>query len=95
MLNCQLGLGESHNDWCFSEVLVAVKFSSLLILIGLALDPMCARAQLDGGNPCDKYTNFEACQDFLDGDQNIEKERWDIDFGKCLDRWPELSNLDK
>ena len=56
---------------------------------------MCARAQLDGGNPCDKYTDFEACQDFLDGDQNIEKERWDIDFGKCLDRWPELSKLDK
>ena len=75
MLNCQLGLGESHSDWCFSEVLVAVKFSSLLILIGLALDPMCARAQLDGGNTYDNYTDFEACQDFLDGDQNIEKER--------------------
>ena len=77
-----------------------MKFSSLLILIGLALDPICARAQLDGGNPYDNYTDFEACQDFLDGDQNIEKERWDIDFGKCLDRkcldrWPELSKLDK
>ena len=54
MLNCQLGLGESHNDWCFSEVLVAVKFSSLFILIGLALDSMCARGQLDGGNPYNK-----------------------------------------
>ena len=76
-------------------MLFAVKLSSLLILIGLALDPICARAQLDGGNPYDNYTDFEACQDFLDGDRNIEKERWDIDFVKCLDRWPELSKGDK
>ena len=60
-------MGKSYSDWCFSEMLVAVKFSSLLILIGLALDPMSARAQLDGGNPYDNYTDFEACQGFLDG----------------------------
>ena len=77
-------------------MVAALKLSWLLIVIGLAMDPMCAKAQYGcGADPYINYTHFEACHDFLDGDQNIEKERWDIDFGKCLDRWPELSNLDK
>ena len=36
------------------------------------------------------YTHFEACKDYLDGDQNIEDERSEINYSKCLDRWPEL-----
>ena len=78
------------SDQLTIQATVRKKFFWLLIVIGLALDPTCARAQLDGGNPYDNYTDFEACQDFLDGDQNIKDERWDIDFSKCLDRWPEL-----
>ena len=66
------------------------KFFWLLLALGLSVDPTTAWAQFDGGNPYDNYTDFEACHDFLDGDQNIEDERWDIDFSKCLDRWPEL-----
>ena len=36
------------------------------------------------------YTHFVACEAFLDGDQDIEMERRDINYSKCLDRWPEL-----
>ncbi len=49
-----------------------------------------AKAQDEPGGLYDNYTHFEACHDYLDGDQNIEDERWDIDFSKCLDRWPEF-----
>ena len=42
------------------------------------------------GSLYNNYTYFEACQAFLDGDQDIEMERSDIDYSKCLDRWPEL-----
>ena len=38
---------------------------------------------------------FEACHEFLGGDQDIEKERRDIDFSECLDLWPELSKGDQ
>ena len=41
------------------------------------------------------YTHFEACHEFLGGDQDIEKERRDIDFSECLDLWPELSKGDQ
>ena len=66
------------------------KFFWLLLALGLGLAPTTARAQFDSGGIYDNYTEFEACHDFLDGDQNIEDERWDIDFSKCLDQWPEL-----
>jgi len=56
---------------------------------------MRAKAQYGcGADPYLNYTHFETCHDFLDGDQNIEEERRDIDFSKCLDRWPELSKGD-
>ena len=75
--------------------MVTVKLSWLLIVIGLALIPLGARAQYGcGADPYANYTYFEACHAFLDGDQNIEGERWDIDFSTCLDRWPELSEGD-
>ena len=67
------------------------KFFWLLLALGLGLVPTAAKA--DDGPSTDlyaNYTHFEACHAFLDGDQNIEDERWDIDFSKCLDRWPEL-----
>ena len=71
--------------------MVAVKLSWLLIVIGMALNPLGARAQYGcGADPYANYTYFEACHAFLDGDQNIEDERLDIDFSTCLDRWPEL-----
>ena len=67
------------------------KFFWLLLAIGLGVDPTAAKAQYGyGTDPYANYTHFEACHAFLDGDQNIEDERWDIDFSKCLDRWPEL-----
>ena len=62
----------------------------LLIVLGLVLDPTGAKAQFDSGGLYENYTDFEACHYFLDGDQNIKEERWDIDISKCLDRWPEL-----
>ena len=68
-----------------------MKLSWLLIVIGLALDPMCAKAQYGcGAETYVNYTHFEACKDYLDGDQNIEDERSEINYSKCLDRWPEL-----
>jgi len=70
---------------------VRKKFFWLLLAIGLGVDPTAAKAQYGcGADPYANYTYFEACHAFLDGDQNIEDERWDIDFSKCLDRWPEL-----
>jgi len=68
----------------------SLNFTALLIVLGLGLDPTGISAQLNDGGIYDNYSDFEACNDFLAGDQNIEDERWDIDFGKCLDRWPEL-----
>ena len=67
------------------------KFFWLLFVIGLGLDPTAAGAQLNNGGLYDNYTEFDACKDFRDGDKNIEEERWDINFNKCLERWPELS----
>ena len=65
-------------------------FFWLLLALGLGLNPTAAKAQDEPGGLYDNYTHFEACKDFLDGDQMIEDERWDIDFSRCLDRWPEL-----
>ena len=62
----------------------------LLIVLGLVLDPTVAKAQFDSGGLYENYTDFEACHNFQDGDQNIKDERWDIGFRKCLDRWFEL-----
>ena len=72
-------------------------WSRSLALLGfiVALMTSTAKAQYGcGADPYINYTHFEACHDFLDGDQNIEEERRDIDFSKCLDRWPELSKGD-
>ena len=66
-----------------------MNLSWLLIVLGLAIDPTGAKAQLDDGGIYDKYTDDEACQAFLDGDETIEQELWNIDFSDCLDRWPE------
>ena len=67
-----------------------MNFTALLIVLGWGLDPTGITAQLNAGGIYDNYSDFEACNDFLAGDQKIEDERWDIDFGKCLYRWPEL-----
>ena len=66
-----------------------MNLSWLLIVLGLAIDPTSAKAQLDDGGIYDNYTDYEACNAFLSGDQNIEEELWNIDFSDCLDRWPE------
>ena len=66
-----------------------MNLSWLLIVLGLAIDPTGAKAQLDDGGIYDNYTNDEACQAFLDGDEAVEQELWNIDFSDCLDRWPE------
>jgi len=70
---------------------VSKKFFWLLLALGLGLHPTAAKAQDGPSNDLyANYTYFEACHAFLDGDQMIKDERWDIDFSKCLDRWPEL-----
>ena len=64
-----------------------------LALLGVLAGFMTLTAKANdapGSSLYDNYTHFEACKDFLDGDQMIEDERWDIDFSKCLDQWPEL-----
>ena len=67
------------------------KFFWRLLALGLVLNPTDAKAQDGVSNDLyANYTYFEACHAFLDGDQMIEDERWDIDFSRCLDRWPEL-----
>ena len=66
-------------------------FFWLLLALGLGLNPTAAKAQDGPSNDLyANYTYFEACHAFLDGDQMIEEERWDIDFSRCLDSWPEL-----
>jgi len=70
---------------------VEKKFFWLLLVLGLLFDPTAAKAQYGcGAETYVNYTYFEACQAFLDGDQDIEMERRDINYSKCLDRWPEL-----
>jgi len=70
---------------------VSKKFFWLLLALGLGLNPTDAKAQDGASNDLyANYTYFEACHAFLDGDQMIEDERWDIDFSRCLDSWPEL-----
>ena len=66
-----------------------MNLSWLLIVLGLAIDPTGAKAQLDDGAIYDNYTDYEACNAFLDGDENIEEEVWNIDFSDCLDHRPE------
>ena len=46
-------------------------------------------AQLDEGNLYDNYSYFEACQAFLDGDENISDEMWTTDFSTGQECWPE------
>ena len=55
-----------------------MNFTALLIVLGLGLDPTGITAQLNDGGIYDNYPDFEACNDFLAGDQNIEDERWDM-----------------
>ena len=66
-----------------------MNLSWLLIVLGLAIDPTGAKAQLDDGGIYGNCIDDEACQAFLDGDENIEQELWNIDFSDCLDRWSE------
>jgi len=57
----------------------------------VALITPTAKAQYGcGAETYVNYTYFESGQAFLDGDQDIEMERGDINYSKCLDRWPEL-----
>ena len=68
-----------------------LNFTALLIVLGLGLDPAGAVAGVfDDGGFYESFTDFEACNEFLIGDKDIEEERWDIDFSNCLERWPEL-----
>ena len=57
----------------------------LLIVLGLAIDPIGSKAQLDDGGLYDNYTDYEACKAYLGGDQRIQDERWDIDFANCIE----------
>lgn len=87
--------------WCNGFLLVRAKaateqplkitMKAVLGLLGfmVVLMSSTAKAQDKPGGLYGNYTHFEACKDFLDGDQMIEDERWDIDFSRCLDRWPE------
>ena len=77
-------------------MVIPLKLSWMLIAIGLTLNPLGAKAQYGcGADPYVNYTHFEACHEFLGGDQDIEKERRDINFSECLDLWPELSKGDQ
>ena len=87
--------------WCNGFLLVRAKaateqplkitMKAVLGLLGfmVVLMSSTAKAQDKPGGLYGNYTHFEACKDFLDCDQMIEDERWDIDFSRCLDRWPE------
>ena len=68
-------------------------WSRSLALLGfmVALMTSTAKAQYGcGADPYVNYTHFEACEAFLDGDRDTEMQRSDINYSKCLDRWPEL-----
>ena len=68
-------------------------WSRSLALLGFmaALMTSTAKAQYGcGAETYVNYTHFEACEAFLDGDRDIEMERSEINYSKCLDRWPEL-----
>jgi len=57
----------------------------LLIVLGLGIDPIGSKAQLDDGCLCNNYTDHEVCMAYLGGDKKIEEERWDIDIGNCIE----------
>ncbi len=62
-----------------------MNFPWLLIVLGLGIDPIGSKAQLEDGGLYDNYTNHEACMASLGGDKKIEEERWDIDFANCIE----------
>ena len=62
-----------------------MNFPWLLIVLGLGIDPIGSKAQLDDGGLYDNYTDHEACMVYLGGDKKIEEERWDIDFANCIE----------
>lgn len=68
-------------------------WSRSFALLGFMVALMTSTAKAQYGCGAETYVNytyFEACQAFLDGDQDIEIERRDINYSKCLVRWPEL-----
>ena len=62
-----------------------MNFPWLLIVLGLGIDPIGSKAQLEDGGLYDNYTNHETCMASLGGDKKIEEERWDIDFANCIE----------
>ena len=73
-------------------------WSRSLALLGFMVALMTSTAKAQYGCGAElyvNYTHFEACHEFVGGDQDIEKERRDIDFSECLDLWPELSKGDQ
>ena len=62
-----------------------MNFPWLLIVLGLGIDPISSKAQLEDGELYDNYTNHEACMASLGGEKKIEEERWDIDFAGCIE----------
>ena len=62
-----------------------MNFPWLLIVLGLGIDPIGSKAQLEDGGLYDNYTNHEACMDSLGGEKRIEEERWVIDFASCIE----------
>ena len=65
-----------------------MKHFGLLITL-ISINSIAAVAHLDQGNLYDNYSDFEACQAFLDGDNNIAAEMWTTDFNTCEERWPD------
>ena len=63
-----------------------MKHFGLLITL-ISINSFAALAHLDQGNLYDNYSDFEACQAFLDGDNNIAAEMWTTDFSTCEERW--------
>jgi len=62
-----------------------MNFPWLLIVLGLGIDPIGSKAQLEDGGLYDNYTNHEACMASLGGEKRIEEERCVIDFANCIE----------
>ena len=62
-----------------------MNFPWLLIVLGLGIDPIGSKAQLEDGGLYDNYINHEACMADLGVDKKIEEERWDVDFAYCIE----------
>tara|TARA_B100000925_G_C21851683_1_gene406045 strand:- start:189 stop:395 length:207 start_codon:yes stop_codon:yes gene_type:complete len=62
-----------------------MNFPWLLIVLGLGIDPVGSKTQLDDGCLYNNYFDHQAYMAYLGGDKKIEEDLWDIDLGSFIE----------